>query len=247
MAIKTEVFTFCWNEMAILPFCVDYWKRYASHVTVYDNQSTDGSDKFLSQFDFVTVKTLDTGNMKNDCVLWDLKNNMWKEARGRADLVVICDMDEMLIPIDNQLDRFYLSGATICSPIWYDTVGDEVPQYDGRYLHHISPYAMYNPASKAVLFNPNKITEMNYTAGAHQCRPTGDVKWGGNAIYLLHTNNALSLDYRLTRYKQQAARRCEEDIRKGHAIHYTFSEEKLRHDWQMCLNQRIDFGALLSE
>ena len=35
--MKIEVFTLCWNEIAILPFAVDYWRRFASRVTVYDN------------------------------------------------------------------------------------------------------------------------------------------------------------------------------------------------------------------
>ena len=45
--MRIEVFTFCWNEMTVLPFAVDYWRRYADHVTVFDNGSTDGSIEFM--------------------------------------------------------------------------------------------------------------------------------------------------------------------------------------------------------
>ena len=35
--------------MTVLPFAVDYWRRYADHVTVFDNGSTDGSIEFMQQ------------------------------------------------------------------------------------------------------------------------------------------------------------------------------------------------------
>ena len=48
MKYRIHVYVVCWNEMDILPFCVDYWKRYAEKVVVYDNGSTDGSLEFMS-------------------------------------------------------------------------------------------------------------------------------------------------------------------------------------------------------
>lgn len=44
-----EWFTFCYNEIQILPFVVDYWKHMNAHVTVYDNESNDGSYEFLKK------------------------------------------------------------------------------------------------------------------------------------------------------------------------------------------------------
>ena len=86
--MKIEVFTICWNEMAILPFAVDYWRRFASRVTVYDNGSTDGSVEWLKQnaSDLVTVVPFDTGGHKNNTIHCNMKNDYWKQARGRADL-----------------------------------------------------------------------------------------------------------------------------------------------------------------
>ena len=42
MKQKIDIYVLCWNEMQIAPFIVDYWKRVARHVYVYDNGSTDG-------------------------------------------------------------------------------------------------------------------------------------------------------------------------------------------------------------
>ena len=96
--MRIEAFTFCWNEMTVLPFAVDYWRRYADHVTVFDNGSTDGSIEFMQQHsDLITIEHWDTNNQINDRMLLDAKNEAWKRARGSADLVVMADMDEMLI------------------------------------------------------------------------------------------------------------------------------------------------------
>ena len=243
--MKVEVFTLCWNEMAILPYAVKYWKNYASKVYVYDNGSTDGSLEYMAKFpELIEVRHFDTGNRKNNTTQMNLKNTVWKEARGRADLVVVCDLDEMLVTDADKLDTFFnAAGGTIAKPLWYDLLSDEVPHAD-EYLDFLRPYAVFNPSSKAVVFNPNAIDEINYTAGAHSCDPTGDVRWVGGSLYLLHANNSLSLEYKLERYRQQAARRSEEDIQKKHSIHYTFPEEKIRADWNEASKHVVDFHTI---
>lgn len=42
--------------MPILKHIVEYWKRYADKVYVYDNKSTDGTYEYLKSLPFVTVK-----------------------------------------------------------------------------------------------------------------------------------------------------------------------------------------------
>ena len=243
--MRVEVFTLCWNEMAILPFAVQYWKLYANHVTVYDNGSDDGSAEYLASLPFVTLKHFETGNQKNNTVQMQLKNEMWKEARGRADLVVVCDMDEMLVPPPSSLIRMKEAGGTICKPLWYDLHSELAPVFNDVFLDTMRPYAVYNPGSKAVIFDPNEIDEINYNAGAHHCEPKGNVKWYGGDIYLLHVNNALSLEYRLNRYHQQAARRSEDDVKKGHAIHYTFPDDKIIEGWKEQRKKTVNFNAIV--
>lgn len=245
--MKVEVFTFCWNEVAIIPFAIQYWKRYASHVTVFDNQSTDGSRELLAQYpDFIEVVDWGTDHI-NNILLMTSKNDYWKQARGRADLCVVCDMDEMLIPATGALEKMLRSGGTICRPIWYDLVSDKQPQPDGHYLHEKRSLGVLNTGAKAVLFDPNRIDEIHYEAGAHLCNPTGEVRWYAGDIFLLHVNNSLSIDYKLKRYKQLCARRSDSDIKMGHSIHYTFPEEQIRCNWDLMHDMAIDFGGIIPE
>ena len=249
--MKIEVFTICWNEMAILPFAVDYWRRFASRVTVYDNGSTDGSVEWLKQnaSDLVTVVPFDTGGHKNNTIHCNMKNDYWKQARGRADLVVVCDMDEFLITDLDALEKMLADGATVCRPQWIDLVSLKMPKYKaGKYLHQLCQKGIRNPGSKAVLFNPNKIDEMNYGPGAHLCNPTGDVKWADNTgIVVLHVNNALSLDYRLMRYHALCERRSQQDKNLGYGVHYTKTDDEIRAEWQQQVKAAEKYTDLIGK
>ena len=234
--------------MIVLPFAVDYWRRYASHVTVYDNGSTDGSTEFLRKYaDWITVEPFETNNQINDQILLNMKNDCWRQARGRADLVVVADMDEMLIPMGAELERMLYDGYTVCSPRWFTMMSDDVPVHeDGRLLHEIRPYAVQSPG-KVIVFNPNKIDNVNYDPGAHQCRPEGMVRWFDGGIYCLHTDHNFSLENKINRYKQMNARQSAINRQKGWGIHYGFSEEHLRQWWVDMWKQTVDFCEIIKE
>ena len=246
--MRIEVFTFCWNEMVVLPFAVDYWRRYADHVTVFDNGSTDGSIEFMQQHsDLITIEHWETNNQINDKMLLDAKNNMWKRARGSADLVVVADMDEMLIPVGNELQRMLDEGYTVCTPRWFAMMSDEVPtREDGKLLHEIRPYAIQSPG-KVIVFDPNKIDNVNYDPGAHQCRPEGLVRWFDGGIYCLHTDHNFSLDHKIERYRQMNARQSAINRQKGWGIHYGFSAEHLTKWWGEAWQQTTDFGKIITK
>lgn len=246
--MKVEVFTFCWNEMAALPFAVDYWRRYASHVTVFDNGSTDGSIEFMkNNSDLISIEKFETGGQINDQILLNYKNDSWGQARGRADFVVVCDMDEMLIPVHGELERMKREGCTICEPRWFQMMSEEIPQHeDGKLLHEIRPWAFQEPG-KSILFDPNKITRINYAPGAHTCRPEGLVKWFDGGIYCLHTNHNFSYRSKIERYRQMYARMSNLNKQKGWGIHYGFSEDKIREWWTQVWASTVDFDEIIRQ
>ena len=244
--MRIEVFTFCWNEMTVLPFAVDYWRRYADHVTVFDNGSTDGSIEFMQQHaDLISVEHYETGNQINDQVLMNMKNDCWRQSRGRADLVVVGDMDEMLIPMGEELQRMKDEDFTICMPRWFTLMSDEVPQHeDGRLLHELRPYAYQSPG-KAIIFDPNRIDNVRYSPGAHQCMPEGYVRWFDGGIYCLHSDHNFSLENKIKRYRAMNARQSAINRQKGWGIHYGFTEEHLRKAWAEMWQNTTDFNAIL--
>ena len=246
--MKVEVFTLCWNEMDVLPWVIDYWQQYASHVTVFDNGSTDGSDWFLGRYPWISVVPFESGGF-NDTENQRIKNECWQGSD--ADYVVICDMDECLLARDIKvvLQRMKEQQATICLPQWYELQAEERPKYEeGRFLHETAPMCRpFQGAAKVLIFDPRSITAINYTPGAHRCKPEGRVKWyDGNDLFALHINHNLGLEYKLGRYKELDARLSAENRRKKHGIHYAFSEEILRKAYQEDSRHTVNLNDILN-
>ena len=245
--MKVDVFTLCWNEMDVLPWVVDYWKQYANHVTVYDNGSTDGSAEYLGSFDWVTVIPFESGGF-NDTVNKQIKNSCWQGSD--ADFVVVCDMDECLLAenIRRSLKRMKDQGATVCAPRWYELMAVERPAYErGKFLHEVSPMCCPNAGGKMVVFDPNEIFQVNYSAGAHECNPRGNVKWyDGEDLFVLHINHNLSLEYKLGRYKELEARLSNENRRRGHGVHYAFSEKVLKDAWDEDMKRVVNLNDVIN-
>lgn len=245
-----HVYTFCWNEMEILPFVVDYWKKYADHVYVYDNGSTDGSIEFLEKFDWITVRHFETPG-KNNTVMKDMKNSVWKESKGVADWVVVCDLDEFFVAKDirKSLQRVHDEGYTIIYPNWYTFVTKDKPVYEeGKMLHDNYPLAQHGPG-KVIAFEPNKIDEINFTVGSHQWNPKGVVKYYGQDqkgdIYTLHICNNLGVDYKIKKYEIAKNRRSQHDIDSKHGMHYTMSQYMIKKDYNNLLKGASNFADLV--
>lgn len=247
MEMKIEVFTLCWNEMDVLPWVVDYWEKFASHVTVFDNGSTDGSKWFLERFDWIEVNPFETDGF-NDTVHQRIKDQCWRGSD--ADFVVVCDMDECLIAKDimSVFKRMKEEGATLCKPNWYELHSDEVPIYEsGKALHEVCPSIPLIGAAKTLVIDPKAINHINYSAGAHRCDPEGRIKWYENGdLYCLHINHNLSLDYKLSKYKQLDERLSEENRRKHHGIHYGFSKEILERAWIEDKKRRCNLNDIIN-
>ena len=246
--MKIDVFTLCWNEMDVLPWVVDYWQRYASHVTVFDNGSTDGSIWFLERFDWISVVPFESDGF-NDTVNQRIKNECWKGSD--ADFVVVCDMDECLLAKDIKgvFRRMKEDGATICEPQWYELMSDVFPEYKkGMLMHEAYPLCRHvQNGAKAIVFDPKEIEEINYTPGAHACYPIGNVRrYEGGDLFTLHINHNLSLEYKLVKYRELNDRLSEENRRKKHGIHYAFSEAVLARAWEEDMKHTVNLNDIIN-
>ena len=120
MKYKIYAYVVCWNEMDNIPFVVDYWKRFAERVIVYDNGSDDGSVEYLSQYPWIEVRQFKTNGF-DDTANMNIKNSCWKESIGIADFVVVSDLDECLYSpvLESELDYMKANDITICGPRQY--------------------------------------------------------------------------------------------------------------------------------
>ena len=193
--MKINVYTICKNEVRLAPFYADYWKALSDdvHVYVYDGMSDDGTREILSEYPFVTVVDSPQNQSLDDKFSIDFKNNIWKNSY--CDFVMVCDFDETIFSKDIETLRSELqymkdNGYTILSPLSFDIVADDFPDYEtGKYLHELCKYGQNNVIwyTKPILFNPKEINDINYAMGAHLAQPTGNVKWYYSpSLFMIH-------------------------------------------------------------
>lgn len=243
--IKVDVYTLCWNEMKVLPFVVDYWKKFARKVYVYDNGSDDGSIEYLKKFDWIEVRKYKTNGF-NDVENKKIKNTVWQGSD--ADFVVVCDLDECLYcdNIIEKLKQLKEEEVTLVKPRWFEAVGTKFPKHKDGVLINELPDVKFCEVNtrmypKCTLFNPKAIKKMNFTPGAHRCAPTGKIKWyKGSDIFTIHLKN-LSLDYLMKRYRTLNKRLSVTNKKYRFGIQYAFEDNKIIDGYNKFKNKALPF------
>ena len=157
--LKLWVYTFCYNEEKILPYVIEYWKQYAAKVIVYDNGSTDNSLKILSQYSWIEVREFDTENTFDPEKISQYKSFCYADAIGKADYVMVCDIDEVLLPTENLLPELVLAkkdNIQLFQTKYYEIINNELnPKYDSL-IHTAEGYYAYPNVNihKAIVFDP---------------------------------------------------------------------------------------------
>lgn len=242
--LEVHLYTLCYNEMALMPFAVDYWKTVADKVFVLDNGSNDGSIEYLQSIPGVEVIHFGDGSGFNDKVNMRVKNHVWKASRGKADFVIVTDFDEFMYAKDlrAELQGMKDRGETICKPRGYNIYSKTFPEYqEGKLCHEICGKAIADKMfCKVAIFNPNEIREIRYEPGAHNCRPLGNVKWySGDKIFLLHHKN-IGLDYVLKRNKTYTKRMSADNRKMGWGVQYSVTEQKVTENFNNTYNKCED-------
>ena len=86
----------CYNESNILPHLIKYYSTFCEKIHIVDNHSTDNSREIVESFSNTEFSTFDSNGEFNDHSNKEVKNNIWKKSRGKADYVILGDTDEFL-------------------------------------------------------------------------------------------------------------------------------------------------------
>ncbi len=231
-----HLYAICRNEEAIIPFFMQHYSHFVDHFYIYDNYSDDNTDKLLEEYANVTVIKFDTGGKFDDATHLKIRQHAWKKSRGKADYVIMIDIDEFLYysgDIFEYLDRTIYS---VFQTQGYDMYTATFPTEGIPLTEQVKngvPNSFYN---KSILFNPNKIVEINYTIGGHGANPNGIVRINSTDFKMLHYKN-LSLDYIMKRVNSYRERFSKLNIDKGYGSEYLLEDEKIKKDFDQKLNQ----------
>ena len=64
--MKIHAHILAWNEEKILPYTLDYYSKICTKIYVYDNMSTDGSDKIYKKYPKVSVIKWNSNDQINE-------------------------------------------------------------------------------------------------------------------------------------------------------------------------------------
>jgi hypothetical protein len=232
-APRIEVWAFCYNRRELLPYFLAHYRRFAQRIVVCDNRSTDGSRDWLVAQGVEVLEDANGGDF-DDRVLKDQKNSLWKASRGRADWVVVCDVDELVYISDlhRRLAWCVERGISGVRLTGFNMVSDRLPQHAGQ-IYDVPEFQVgaSDPlwANKLAIFRPDMVDEINYLEGAHRAAPEGR-GW----LYSDDTQFAL-LHYRFLGGVESFVRRCADcgenlsagNKERGQSLHFLESQEQI--------------------
>lgn len=224
-----HVYSICYNGEVLLPYFLRHYETIAEKIIIYNNQSTDRTEEILKAHDKVEMRELESNNEIRDDYFRAIKNNCWKESRGIARLVVVCDIDEFLyhVNLPEYLEHFNNSRQTLIKPTGYNMVSENLPSGNDQIYDEIKNGVLDNHwSAKSIMFKPDAIKEINYSYGAHGCKPNGYVRPDYSAT-LLHYRY-LSEDFLVKTYAERKKRLSELNRKKGWGMQYDYPEEVLR-------------------
>lgn len=209
-----------WNDSYYLPFIKEHYGKFCQNIVMYDNHSSDNSHHLAKQLGF-ELRLFGIKNHLNDQHYLDVKNHCWKEERGKSDYVIVCDADEFL-------ERpFNLVGS--CPEITgYNMVSNSLPE---KSVFEINTGSQDDQYSKQVIFDPNRVHEINYVHGCHKNNKTGDIT-PGTPLRMFHYRMIGGLDRLWQRHYQYQLRmsKFNRDHLMGHHYLVDFNQKKMEWD-----------------
>jgi hypothetical protein len=229
----------------VIPHTLRHYRTHFpnANITIYDNESTDRSREIAEEWG-CRVISWSSGNIQNEYIQQNIKNDAWKTETAFIEEVkidprpewsgpgwkIVVDMDEWLEITEADLAYEEAEGNTILRIKGVNVMG----QSQHPLLEDVSPEAFHqwnlvadwDAENKHLCFLTPQISKMNYTRGAHGCKPEGErVQYSKRIYYNKHMEN-LGLPFFIRKFTLRAKRNEIMQTRNIN-LHYTDDIAKL--------------------
>lgn len=223
-----HVYTMCYNEEILMPYFLRHYGSFADRIFVFDHYSTDKTVQIVNSHQKTTCVSYGIKDEADNTVLVNLKNEAYKVSRGKADWVMIVDVDEFVYypNLVKLLKSYKERGITLPKTRGCDMIADGVPTHPGQIYEVIQKGVPDIMFSKRAVFNPS--IDIRYFPGAHKCNPQGNVVESEESeIKILHYR-FLSAEFTADRVETRTTRRSQNDIENQWGIVKVSSGKTLR-------------------
>lgn len=235
-----HVFLLCYNEEAIIRNTINFYRKMFPNcsITIFDNESTDNSVDIAKSLG-CNIIYYQSGNIINDFFYLQIKNNCFKMILKEETWVIVADMDEYLCINEKELEKEELKGTTILKTKGYQMVdeSDKIDLSDLNFDNVVRGFHI-DVLSKNLCFLYPKITDINYSIGAHGCSPIGTVKYSENIYKIKHMKflgKKYIVDIHINRYNRSV------EMRKlGMCYHYSDNENVIINEYYDLLKKSKD-------
>lgn len=204
---------------------------------MYDNHSTDGSQR-LAEGLGMEVRTFGRRGELNDQHYLEVKNHCWKEERGKSNYVIVCDADEFLL-IPNNYNLMYGSKELkASSPTMkgYNMISDRLPYKNIMEIKTGSEDVNY---AKQIIFDPNRIEEINFVHGCHRNHKKGEITTE-DSLALLHYRMIGGIERILKRHHEYRDRMSKFNLKHNMGHHYLHEDDQKRTEWDYLKSKAVE-------
>lgn len=243
--MTVHLYTRCWNDAHMLPFFFKHYDPWVDRYFVYDDGSSDDSLALLRAHPRVEVRRQPSLSDPESRVESQrrLQNEIWKEARGKADWVIVTDLDEHLYHprIVSYLQECKNKSVTVIPALGFQMISDSFPSNSEESLFDFcSTGAPDRSYSKVSIFDPNEIYETNFALGRHNAAFEGRTLAPNPDELLLFHFHYLEMTRVAARHELYLTRQRSKDLENKWGVQYTWSDVELRKQWVNIEQSAID-------